>query len=710
MSMNKFNQLYAPPCYITETGDLAASAYENNDREIVEWHKEEITKSKNFLRSQLGWKSADSCMSILRGEEVVYSVGKLSTLTIKKLRRQTREAVANASNIRPRWQTKAKPDYQETAAIYNKRRDAWFYNLFIDRFIKEALQYGAGAGTGYLMLWPEINPRTGRYDIMPKVLSHKNVFPFHASIDSRPENVWGISCWFEMALPDAHEQWPEYMDIIKSDRDVPSYMAGREVNKIQPRWGRSLVDWISGAKTKNPDFSPYPVADIFFTWIRDNTINESGHELTLGEPGSNYSYSVPSKFDQAKQRNKVLNREVIGSDHPEYENPSARFITEKECRLFPNRRFMITTNYGVIYDGPPIWICNRPPVEWFKFEEIVGEWLGVSLIRDGRNLERSANNMLRAIEDSVVGRIQPPIAINENLPKDVINQLKSNVRHMIGKVFKSNLMVMEKVISPLLDAKYFDIDARAVELIKFIHEMSDYLMGTSDFSAWQRLKQLPAADTQESMIQNLGILATDHERTIERSILSIADIWQQFAPQVYTQDELITTLGKDGITEETWDFNASSLLAKKDPNDRRSLNQRLVDHINIFYVHASPHSIQERMSVTNKLTIAQIKKMGAPISDRKLYETFVDDGGYAQSLKEFNAEQEAKILLAARLQMKLQEVAQANDPNNQLVDKVIETIRGQSSNEGRPSSNTAPPRLEQKMDQDGIPRSTMATN
>lgn len=707
MSINEFNKQYSPPPYITDEGELAI----NTDDKIIEWHHQELEKSKNFLRSQRGWKSADLCMKIFYGDDNnTQPVGKLSVLSIKKLRRQAREAIANASNIRPRWQTKAKAEHEETAEIYNKRRDAWFYCQFVDRYIKEALQWAGGATTGYLMLWPEADQRrNGKIDIMPKVLSHKNVFPFHASADSRIETVYGISAWFEMAIPEAHAKWPEHMSIIKSDRDIPSYFAGR-FEKTRKTW-KGVVDWITNSKNKNADFSPYPVADIFFTWTRDQTINDSGHELLLGEPGAVYSYKVPSLYDTTGAHNKILNGEVIGSDHPEYhENPAARFITRNECKLFPNMRFMITTNYGVIYDGPPIWVCNRPPITWFKFEEVPQEWLGISLIRDGIKPERSANNMLRAIEDSVVGRIQPPIGINENLPKDVISKLRRNVRHMIGMVFKFNTMMVDKVVVPLLAPEYFDIDARAVELIKFLHEMSDYLMGTSDFSAWQRLKQLPAADTQESMIQNLGILATDHERTIERSILEMADIWQQFAPQVYTVDELITTLGKDGITEETWDFKANSLFAKKSPNDRRSLNQQLLDNMNIFSVHAAPHSIQERMSVTRKLTLLQLGKGFVRISEKKIYDTFIDDGQYAKNIEQYNIEQRDKIKVAAELQTELQNANANADPQNQMVQKLIDEIRGTAPSTGRPPNNSTPPRLEAKTDGDGVPRSTVATN
>lgn len=702
---DKYNSMYAPPPYVNSLGDLVT-----DDDKITSWHSQNLEKAKNFLRSQRGFKTADSCMGILYGDEAVRIPSKLSVLGIKKLRRQAREAIANASNIRPRWKTKTfKEKFDDIAEIRNKLRDWWFYAQFVDRYIKESLQYAAGGGTGYLMLWPEMDNCSGQFEIKPKSLSYKNVFPFHAGIDARIENVYGVSAWFEMPLPEAHEKWPEYMGIIRADRDIPSYFSSR-FEKVKKVW-KGAYDWVTNNKSKDSEWAPYPVADIYFTWVRDNSINTTGSTLLIGDPNAHYSYRVPSLYDYNGNTTKKLNGEFITSGDEKYNDPSAVKLTRKDCKMFPYRRFMITTNFGVIYDGPPIWITRRPPITSFKFEEIVGEFLGISLIRDGRGLERSANNMLRAIEDSVVGRLQPPIGIDKSLPDPIKDKLGGNVRLMIGKVFQYNTQLLAKAIVPLLPEGYFNIDSNAFVMITKLHEFSDYLMGTADYSSWQRLKQLPASDTQESMLQNLGMLATDHERTIERSLMEMAEIFEDLAPQVYTQDRIITYLGADGISEHTWDFEANSLIPKPEANDNRSFAQRLQEHMRVFSLYASPHSIQERMSVTNKLTLAQLRKLDVPISDEKMYNTFLDDGEYKLSLDQFNKERQQKILQAAELQRKLAEANQQADPHNQLTNHLTDLIRGDGNAKGgRPGTNNAPPRLEQKQDDSGVPRSVIASN
>src|SRR5687768_16356531 len=99
--MNEFTKTYAPPSYINDDGSFAT----NIDDKLVEWVQENNTKGQTYLRANRAWKSADICMAIFYGDETERTaIG--SKVSIKKLRRQAREQVANASNIRPRWKHK----------------------------------------------------------------------------------------------------------------------------------------------------------------------------------------------------------------------------------------------------------------------------------------------------------------------------------------------------------------------------------------------------------------------------------------------------------------------------------------------------------------------------------------------------------------------------------------------------------------------------
>lgn len=681
--MDDFTKIYAPPSYIDDTG----RPFEHNIS-LVNWLKENHDKAKSYLRSNRGWKSAETCMAIYYGDETERIPKGLSKVSVKKLRRQAREAVANAANIRQNWQHRSrKKKFQDEAEVYDELRDDWFITQDVYSKLKDTLVFAAGGGTGYIFLWPKYDKATGQLEIVPQVLDWKQVLPFHA-MDGDIDSLYGVTIHFEYPLPAAHEEFPQCIGILTPDRNIPSnFVKGWQ--RIKRKF-RGVYDWNKNKQAALVQ-DPYPVCDVYFTWVRDASINRTGKPIFVGEPGSHYGYTVPSLYTEDGDIN---------------EN-NGRKLTPKDCKLFPYRRFIISSNKGIIYDGPPLFFNCHVPIAAFKFENVVKEFLGINLIRDGKKLEDSNNNMLRAIEDSIVGKLQPPMAISDKIDAPTRRRLAVNSRLLIGKVFEYSPQLLKEAIAPLLPAEFFRIDERAPDFIRFNQEMSDYLMGTADSSILSKLNQMPAADTQESFLRSLGALATDYSRGIEGSILRLAKIWLYFAIQVYTTDRVITTLGVDAVLGAK-DFDPKVLEPKVEQYPGSSYGERLQKHIRNFSIYAAPNSLQERMSQTNKLILLQLLKMGAPIPMEKIYNAFLDDGEFEVSKNKWKDEQFEKIVLSGLLQKALQMANQEADPSNQLAMALKELIGGQNQKEGRPATNNQPPRLESKT-RDGIPDSTIAS-
>lgn len=684
--MDQFTSLYAPPPYINNEGKVLLQ-----NEELVSYVNDKVDKSMNFLRSNRGWKSADICMAIFYGDETDKVPVGLSKVSVKKLRRQAREAVANASNIRPRWKHKSNKDkYPQQAKMYDDLRDDWFYQQFVDEKIKSALQYAAGAGTGYIWLWPDIDPSTGELEIIPNVLSWRQFLPHYASVDATIDSLYGYTIHLEMPVPDAHRKFPNHINIIKPDRNVPSYFS-KGWRRIYRAW-KGVADRMAQNNKVSVNQGEYPTADIFFTFINDDSINTTGKPIFIGKPGAHYSYIVPSLYSEDGELNADVSRE--------------------DCKLFPYKRLIISTKHGVIWDGPPLWINRFASVIPFYFEKVIGEFLGISIIRDGRRLEESANQILRSFEDAINGRLSPPVGIDTNVPKDIRAQLSRNVRALTGKVFHYNVNTLQTPIKPLMPADYYNIDGRGVDIIKFLFEMQDYQMGTNDLSNLARLNQMPAADTQEHFLEALGALATDHSRGIERSLIQMAKVWLDFAPQVYTTERVIIKLGINKVIDAV-DFDPNSLVP--DPNDYKdcvgenAYAARLQKHMRNFSIYAAPNSLMDRMSQTNKLVLMTLIKMGVHISTKRLYESFIDDGQHDIENQEWYKEQLETIKITASLQKALATANAEADPQNQLASQLLEKLKG-TNGEGRPPTNANPPRLTEKTDNNGAPRSTVETN
>jgi hypothetical protein len=666
---DQFTELYRPPSFVTPDG-----RFESYDEKVLEWLNSNTEKSRNLLRSNRGWKSAEICMAIMYGDETERIPKGLSKASVKKLRRQAREAVANVANMRYNWQHRARKsentEYQDQAEIYDKLKDDWTYTQDLYHKIEEVGYYAAGGGTGYIWLWPDYDKATGELEIVPKVLDWRQVLPFHAGVNNDLDSLYGVCVHLEISVPEAHEMFPNHIDIIQSDRNIPSNYAKNwhQTNRTY----RGVFNRLTGNKSAIAQDN-YPVTDIFYTWIRDNSINNTDQVMQMGDPKAHYSYTV--KPDE---------------------------------KLFPYRRLIISTTRGIIYDGPPLYFNCHVPISPFKFENVPGEFLGISIIRDGRRLEESTNNILRSFEDAIVGRRQPPLGVSDRLPKSIREKLRVNSRQLIGKIFEYSPTLLKESIVPLLDPKFYDVSNAEIDLVKYNSETSDYLMGTADASILTKLNQMPAADTQEAFLKSLGTLATSHSRSFEQSMIRLAKIWLYFAPQVYTTERIIVKLGADGILKAL-DFDPNTIVPNKENYPDLTYPERLQQHIRRFSIYAAPNSLQERMSQTNKLIVMQLIKMGVEIPNETLYNTFRDDGEYKVNRDKWIKEQVEKIKLSAVLQKALAEANNAADPNNQLATQLIEKLKGQQNGEGRPPLNDQPPQLQSKTDQDGVSRSTVTT-
>jgi hypothetical protein len=711
--MSTFNDLYAPPSAFDSFGRFIP-----NDSKLLDWLTTNRRTGMEYLRLNQGFKDAEINMAILKGSNLV-KVAKssgLSTLNIKKLRRQGKEQIANHTTVQPRWgfrtYDKTNEEATKQASIFTKRLNAWFTDQFVDLTIEEVLNWTEGSGTGWMFLWPEKSILTNNFDIIPYALSYKDVIIGHMPKNANYQKAYWHEVRLEMSVPEAHERFPRHVNLINKDRDVPSTFA-RIWSKVRnSRPYRGVVDRMKHNKNETQAQSTFPVVDIFYTWVRDSSINTTGQTILMGEEDSVYSYEVPSYTNINGRTNTTGNgifyEEMDAESGQPVKKEQQRELTPDECKFYPNRRLIISCANGIIYDGPPLFGGNLVPIAPFKFENIVGELLGVSPLNDAKELESAANMLLRSMIDSTITKKAPPISVDINAPKamrsDGFSLAKPNQK------FQFDMRMMPTPIKPLIDSSYYEIDRAAPELVKLLFQMQDYLVGTSDWQqAAMQLKQMPSQDTQESLVRALGVLATAQSRGIEKSLLMIGMIWAQFFPQVYDTKDLLNVIGVDGVSWEQFDYDPDSLIPKKE-GDTRPFHVRCKEHLSKFTFYAEPNSLMEQNSLTNRLALLQIRNAGVKIAGRKIYDAFVKDKEYAENLKEYYAEQESDIKMAAKLNAEIQAAkASLENPVAAAVGNIMNGSNG-NNNEGRPPTNQAPANLEQKTDENGVPRTALATS
>jgi hypothetical protein len=689
-----------------------------NDREVMNWCDRHIKRGMSYLKNNRGWRTADTCLSILLGDTQDEMPVGMSDLYINKNRRMLREGIATKSNIRPRWGYKTfNTDelVQNQTKTLNNLLESWYYTNFIDRTLRGSLQYSDGAGTGYLHLCIEVDKNTGHPEIMAKYLSHKDVLVAHPTADLDLQKAKAVMIRHEMSLPEAQKKFWHCKDIIIEDRKQPSWIYKKSINIASKL---HLIDNIKRDKSQQLE-AIYPTVDIWEIFIQDETVNITGKPIVMCQ----YSdpYIVPSYYDNEGNVNQVDS----GVKNPDGTTLYID-ISIEDCKLYPNRRRIFYCTGGILSDdGSPYWFDGVPLVQ-FKTDDIVGEFLGLSTIHDAYKVEKSANSVLRAWEDSINGKLAPPLAIDSRIPKQIAK--KFNMRLSIGQKFRYNILAMAKAFLPLIPPEYYSFDSRGHDFIKFLHESMDYLTGTKDLTAIFNQRQLPAGDTQEAFLQSIGPLAADQSRGIEFSLLKLGMIWKPLAFQTYTYRKRLTILGKDNKFEDL-DYDPDSLIPYRNENSDIPKWKRAKNHMSKFYFYAAPNSLHERESMTRQLKYFQMKKLMMPIPDRVIYENMTGESDYTQLENEYYAQETKKAVTAAKIQglvqMVLQQVQSEMNPLGSAISALTGQQGGNGSNGlnganngplnksnpvGRPNDNETAPRLTTTRDENGIPSGVLETS
>lgn len=716
---NKYTQSYAPPFAFDRNGNHFVKTEAEGEKyydDLHEYLMKGLENGKSFLRSQRAFRKAENSMSVLMGDKVHPALG-LSTLQINKSRRQMRETIANQSDIRQSWEVRTtksnEPLYQNQVNKFNGLAKHWWSNLFVDRIVKAVQQLAAGHGTGYLYLWPDKNILTGEIDIIPSFLDYKSVLVSHIPEDGDLYKAYRVDIKVEMPLPLAHAKYPDHLELISSDTPVPARLA-RNWEKTQKIY-KGLIDWMSKKKKRTDDENPFPSCNIFHTFIMDNSINETGETICMGTPGSHWYYEVPSYFNKEGNINQI-GTNVFKTNESGQREEIKRYVSREDCKIYPFRRYIISCSRGVIYDGCPQWGVGIPPVVQYYYDKIAGEFLAFPINMDAMPIEFAVNDMLQALNDQVVGKVNPPIGIDEAAPPDVISKITQlGARGLIGKVFKWNTIRLQKAIIQLIPAEFYNADSKAFEFVKFLLGMSDYVSGTQDYQQELALKQMPAADSQEALLQKLGVLTTDQTREQERSFMYLGVLWLSYAPQVYTLERRLQILGTDGLTSEEMDFKPSDIAPFKIENDSRPSWIIRREHMRNFSIYVAPNSIQERQSVQKKLSLLQLQKMGnTGVTDKAIYNAIIGDDKFAENVELYFEEQKKKAIMAAEINVSVQQIMQAANPQpstgqgSPLLEQLMQTLSSQQS-QGRPNEFTAPPEL-REITREGVPDTTVTSS
>ena len=597
--------------------------------ERLGWLTEVAEQGEAFNKAQRGWADIDKAVDIISGSVDLKIPKGMSGVSANVLKQDIRGNVATLANMRPMSAFKTDNDeMQKQAMVLNQMYLAWYLGSFADQAVREALQYAMGCCLGWLCpMWENNARRPGVGDIVLKSKGPRDVLLYGLPQDKNTQNTYVVTICDEVPINIAMRDYPLHLDMLVVDKGTPTWMR-KGIRRVQ-RFLSPLLNAFGPGQGKEKQDSPFPTVSIFKSYIMDEQINTSEREITMGE-GTNWEYKVP-----------VYKSEIETGTFDKEKNPLYRKATAEDAKIYPLRRLVKWTKAGILYDGTSTYWHGQAPAVPVITDGWPWDFFGYSQVRDGASLQTSANRVMRALDDTVNVKLDSPLSFDSSaMGQGLIDRL--NPRKP-GQRIKINSTQNEQPVKTIIPAEYYNVDAQAWEWPAKMHELIHSLLGTRDISAIAKAKQVPSGDSMEKLMELAGPIVTDMSRGLERSMIAVGEQWKGLALQYYDVARRVQILGKDGVTEEDFDYDPGNMIPSHLPDEmarikrgefmntdsegkkvamksRADIVQRARSHINSFYFHVTPNSMHQITQLTQKMLFMQLFAKGFPIDPWTLAE------------------------------------------------------------------------------------------
>lgn len=568
------------------------------------WIEETISDGEKWLEGQPFWNDLSKAEDIIRGKEMLAADENRSSLTSNRLKRLGREMVAAISDVRypdDAWTSDNKAYANEQTMLSKVARGIW-YEARAPFSVRRLTQWSLLGGTGYL--WPVYRRKrivdpysTG---ICFDDFGPRDVVPFMPD-ERNWQDTYSVTMIKMASLPKAHSMFPTFQDKIRA---VPK-------KRLRSGAVNARMAFISSLRGDDrPPLGTDQMCEVRYTLTRDLSINDTGMPIPMGDAGASWSYVVPS----------------LKADMPtEYITGGERKMREAgidDCRLYPNMRLMITVS-GVeepTYDGPAWdWHGYFPPR--FSSDEWVSEPMGLSVFRDVFDTERARQFTERAIDMKIKAQMDPGIKYDNT----VINA--GTAEELDPWQMRARLGVdgdVDKAISTLIPAELMKVGGEPFEWIKYLCESQDYYLGTNQVSALAKAKMSTGQEGADDLLRIAGPIVRDISAGMETPMGDVLEMEKYQILQFMDTARVMTYVGPDGVTPETFDFDPNSIVPSHMPGEdgKNSSKFSRMERAKNFarqlrltptpgYLHGMPQQAQQ-------LLLLQGFRAGLPISPRRI--------------------------------------------------------------------------------------------
>lgn len=546
------------------------------ERYILAWAQSTVGKGLEILKRERAYGEINEAIGYVSGDQVPLKSRAISRVVDNRLRKIALETCSSLTDVRPIWNYNTyNEQYKEQSLILNKLARGWWKNSIADRRLQSTLMFACVGGSGYAALaWNPVLPGGGDLELVP--FDPRDVIPIEPVFSDSIQDWRGVVLRQEMSVGALQALFPS--KAYKISGENASWFDPKVRDGAGSSYAVSTPAW--NLLSKGPDrmnSTSNSGVDLMHIYIKDDSINTGSDPVLMGDPGTNWAYTVnPVGF--------LL--------------PDGHRTTAEEAKLYPRGRLILCTNTCVLKDGPNPYWHGLFPIVRFTLDPLPWTLLGGSMIGDLVPLQNSLNEGLRGLEDGMAQWIRRGvIADSKSVARttlDGIDTRKSGMKVMLNPTMGQGFQVVD---GPEFPQWY-------MQMMEFFKNEMDEISGVRGLQQLAQLKQMPSADTMEKYMDALSPLLRLRARSIEVSLGELAEMLKVGFFQYYDTSRRMQILGPDGISLEDFDYDPGNLVPSNVPG--ATTQERASNHHRNFTFSVAPNSFLNVSHTTQKMFVLQL--------------------------------------------------------------------------------------------------------
>jgi len=675
----------------TKTTSWQAPPFTASPEERMGWIEEQIQEGEAWLEGQQAYKDLPQNLKIFNA---IFRDKTKSTLVSNGLKYDIRKFVETISEVREigTYSSDA-PQFKPFAEMINKVAKGVYLESAFPRSIRKALQFSTVMGRGYL--WPNCsadNYGYGERRINFRALGPLDVVPVQIPpLTNDVQDAYMTTIYVYMPIAEAHGRFPLFQSSLvpMSAISYDSRVAARRADSAE------LLHYGDQPSRNFGDL----YCEIRFSFIRDISLNTSGAEMPMGDPGTSWFYKVP-----------YIGQDIFGGIRGG--QPFMRKAVAENCRIYPFLREIISSRGMTtpMYDGPQFDQHGCMPEVQYDVDDWAWEGMGRSLVGDVGSIETTKRKIERQVDQVITTTLNPPMGYDRTStggPKienfDIFEQnVRAGMDGEPSKVFQS--LLPETV----------QVKAEHFKFLEMLAAMRKEQLGINDLGNLANLKMNLSGDSLDKALEPIGPIAKGIAAGMEAANAKVAYMLKFMIPQWFDTKRVIEYIGPDNVTQEVFDFDPASLVPSHMPDEyvngqvpsspsqyaQIERIRRLGKNIRLISVPSTLLRITQR---DEQLKLMTLKKQGAPIGwcdilPKLGIENYGDVKG--NTVRErWMAETVQELEFKAKLALAMQQMGLGGEGGE-----------GQGKGGGRPNSNKKSPKQFQKGGAGGEPRTGIKTS